>query len=556
MIFLLKEVFMKSTFIAFSLVLSLLSTPSISSDDIAETSPLSIKPQSMSAMEWLNQLEDARSLAKSNKQTEAVESLTKEIGATLSGKYGFRSTPATKEEIAIILKSVTRTRTYYPNKLDIINDLYFSHASETCISNIALNSHFAEHMGIIVAIDAIRSIIVDSSIDQNSGITIKSRHIAQSILKDLFDPEQYSTPLDLRFQPIIKQIAIDIHRPENKLIIEQLFESISEVTFENLLKLSIDGEAIYCYTKNLIEGEDKDLLQAIEFLRRSVKLGYQPAQKRLAIALNNQGNIILKNNPEGAVELFEEAFSYESNSVMNKNLANALYKLAKALRKNNPNDPKVTDLLQRSSDLGYEPAKKALSDRLFASYQEAYGKKPHQTASEDQIQTMFEKLRKIAGLDHEGAKNELASLIIKYCVKIIKSDHTSDENTSAIFDNMIELLRESILLNPNLDIFDPNNSITNAKITLATILYARARQLIRGTSFGTGDDNDIDKAMTMLAEANILAQEGKMLLPNYTKILELLAKAKTMKQIEGRVKFLNVDGLDSFLANTQTAAAP
>jgi len=475
MIFLLKEVFMKSTFIAFLLVLSLLSTPSISSDEI-ETSSSSLlftKPQSMSAMNWLNQLEDERSRAKSNKQTEAVESLTKEIGATLSGKYGFRSTPATKEEMVIILKSVIKTRTYYPNKPDIINDLYFSYDQDACVRNIELNSHFAEHMGIIIAADAIRSIVVDSSIDKGNQTTIKPRAIAQSILKDLFNSEQYSTPLDSKFQRTVKQIAIDIYRPENKLIIEQLFDSISEVTFENLLKLSIDGEAIYYYTKNLIDGEDKDLLQAIELLRRPIKLGYQLAKKRLAIALNNQGIVILKNNPEGAVELFEEAISYDPDNIKIKNLANALYKLANA----NPNDPKVTDLLQRSSDLGYKPAQKALGERLFESYKKTYGKKSHQTASENQIHTMIEKLRKIVALNHEGAKNELASLILKYCIKIKNSEHAPDEDTSVIFDTMIELLRESISLNPNLDIVDPqSNIITNAGKILASVLLFQPRR--------------------------------------------------------------------------------
>ena len=104
------------------------------------------KPQELPAIEWLEQLENARNNAKYNNQIGNFEFLTREISATLGGKYGFRSTPATKEEILRMLQSVMKTRTYYPNKPDIITDLYLSHDRDACLRNIEENPHFAEHM--------------------------------------------------------------------------------------------------------------------------------------------------------------------------------------------------------------------------------------------------------------------------------------------------------------------------------------------------------------------------------------------------------------------------
>ena len=84
--------------------------------------------------------------------------------------------------------------------------------------------------------------------------------------------------------------------------------------------------------------------------------------------------------------------------------------------------------------------------------------------------------------------------------------------------------------NPNLDIVDSNsNSVTNAGKILASVFFVRARQLMPGTPFGASVDKDLNKEIKMLNEANIL-------LPNFDKILELLAEAKTMKQIEDKIK--------------------
>ena len=253
------------------------------------------KPQDMNAMEWLSQLEDARINAHRKNQTGNFEFLTREISATLGGKYGFRSTPATKEEIVKILESVKRTRTYYPDKVDIITDLYFSHDRDACLRTIDRNSYFAEHMGIITAVDAIRNIVVNSP-------ESKPRQIAQYILQNLFDPENYSSSLDDRFQKTVRQVAIETHTPENQATIGRLFDAVSKETFEQHLRTSIDGEAIYHYGSDFMYDGDAiiaDLPYAIEVLERSVRLGYADANLSLARAYNDHAaDLLNKTYPE------------------------------------------------------------------------------------------------------------------------------------------------------------------------------------------------------------------------------------------------------------------
>jgi len=274
------------------------------------------KPQEITAMEWLEQLENARNNAKYNNQMDNFEFLTREISATLGGKYGFRKTHATKEEIIIILKSVMKTRTYYPNKPDIISDLYFSHDQETCVSNINENPHFAEHMGIITVVDAIRSIVVDSSVTKSDGTTAKPRQIAQSILKSLFDPEHYSSSFIKNVNKQVGKVAIATHTSENQLLIGRLFDSISETTFETLLNFSIDGEAVYRYGSDFMydDGENKaNLPYTIELFERSLEQGYTFARHVLARARNDHAVNLLNENVEKhydeAFKMFNEAFS-------------------------------------------------------------------------------------------------------------------------------------------------------------------------------------------------------------------------------------------------------
>lgn len=125
---------------------------SVAMDDTFQTSSLH-KPRNMGALDWLKSLEVKRSQAEKRPQTRDCEDLTREISATLSGKYGIEDRPATNEERLIMLDSVMKTRRLFKDKREIIDDFYFGYDKEECWQKVGRDQLFTVHMGVIAATD-------------------------------------------------------------------------------------------------------------------------------------------------------------------------------------------------------------------------------------------------------------------------------------------------------------------------------------------------------------------------------------------------------------------
>ena len=111
------------------------------------------KPRNIGALDWLKSLEVKRSQAEKRPQTRDCEDLTREISATLAGKYGIEDRSATAEERLIMLDSVMKTRRLFKEKREIIDDFYFGYDKEGCWQKVGKDQIFTVHMGVITATD-------------------------------------------------------------------------------------------------------------------------------------------------------------------------------------------------------------------------------------------------------------------------------------------------------------------------------------------------------------------------------------------------------------------
>ena len=120
------------------------------------------KPSAISCMDWLEQLETKRNellqQPKDQKSWDELIVCTKEISATIGGKYGISSTPATPDEREKIIRSIHRTRQMNPLEQNLTSQ-YLGYdttnepdLSQTSLRKIAdrtqtnpevLQSHFA-----------------------------------------------------------------------------------------------------------------------------------------------------------------------------------------------------------------------------------------------------------------------------------------------------------------------------------------------------------------------------------------------------------------------------
>jgi hypothetical protein len=121
-------------------------------DDFSQE-PSYRKPYNMGALDWLQALEVKRAQAEKSRQTRECEDLTREISATLAGKYGIEYRPATDEERLIVLGSVIKTRNLFKDKREIIDDFYFGYDKEGCWQKVGRDQLFTVHMGVIAATD-------------------------------------------------------------------------------------------------------------------------------------------------------------------------------------------------------------------------------------------------------------------------------------------------------------------------------------------------------------------------------------------------------------------
>ena len=129
-----------------------LSVPALAMEDVFHESSFQ-KPRSMAAMPWLQSLEVKRDQAEKNRHSRILEGLTREISATLAGKYGLSDRQATDEERLMMLGSVIKTRKLFQDTQEILDTFYFGYDPSSCWGKVGKDQTFTTHMGVIAATD-------------------------------------------------------------------------------------------------------------------------------------------------------------------------------------------------------------------------------------------------------------------------------------------------------------------------------------------------------------------------------------------------------------------
>ena len=209
-----------------------------STDEIS--SPFSQKPKGVSALAWLQQLEGERDKVDLNPQLSlsvkslSVETLSKEISATLAGKYGFAQRLATPDERQLMLSSLLKTRDRFAGKPDIIHDFYFHYDQEGCWRRVETDPTFAQHMAVIAAADALRwGVIVDRPLFDRDG-KVNSHQRAQDVFHETLNKQRQQPSVMRDFVDAIETIAIGIHADENNIKIKKLLAAVSQKNWKRL----------------------------------------------------------------------------------------------------------------------------------------------------------------------------------------------------------------------------------------------------------------------------------------------------------------------------------
>jgi|688.fasta_scaffold44757_3 TPR repeat protein len=114
------------------------------------------KPTGMSSTQWIDALEHDRNTADCIGNFAAFKALTKEISATIGGKYGI-STPTTVEEQLDLIYSITRTRHKFCGKRNMLSDFY---GINSTYENMA-------HAAFILAVDTMATKAMDDEDFEN-----------------------------------------------------------------------------------------------------------------------------------------------------------------------------------------------------------------------------------------------------------------------------------------------------------------------------------------------------------------------------------------------------
>lgn len=109
----------------------------------------------MRALDWIAGLEAKRDKAEKSHNLGLFELISKEISATIGGKYGISKRVTTKEERQRIVASILRTRDHFSGMPDIVNQMYFSHDQKGCWKKLHDDKGYSQHIGAVLAADAI-----------------------------------------------------------------------------------------------------------------------------------------------------------------------------------------------------------------------------------------------------------------------------------------------------------------------------------------------------------------------------------------------------------------
>jgi len=114
------------------------------------TASVDDKPDAMSCMDWLQDLETRRDLAAQrvidDPHEQNLADLTQKIVATIAGKYGISSTPATPQEREKILRSIDKNRQLSPTMPNMMAE-YLGYEEDSTLSEDQLR-RIAQEKGI------------------------------------------------------------------------------------------------------------------------------------------------------------------------------------------------------------------------------------------------------------------------------------------------------------------------------------------------------------------------------------------------------------------------
>lgn len=218
----------RRSFVAFAGLCAFLNVSIITAMDVLEggTSEFS-KPQDISAWRWLDSLKIERNKAELKHDFKLHEVISREISATIAGKYGI--TVPIESELLSMFQAIISTRDYYKGKPNILNDFYFSYGQQTCWQKVHSDDFFAHHMAVVAVVDALYwGLITDGPFFDLDGSYNEFKR-AQDILEEFLYNNEYS-----KIAVEAMQIAQDIHDDETKENIKYLIGLLKLPTWQNL----------------------------------------------------------------------------------------------------------------------------------------------------------------------------------------------------------------------------------------------------------------------------------------------------------------------------------
>ena len=189
-----------------------------------------IKPSSLGALEWIQHLEEKRDSAIGRQNY--LEAVTKEISATIAGKYGLSDRQATPEEREIILKSIVKTRQSHVDQLNIINDLYFAYNQPGCWQKTDTDQGFSSHMGVVAATDGLSWGLLSHE------VAVQKAKLFVGSLKHC-DPAEKTIQMPL-VSKAIKDMVIGIHAARQSDKERSLLQKLQPTDWNYLASLSPD----------------------------------------------------------------------------------------------------------------------------------------------------------------------------------------------------------------------------------------------------------------------------------------------------------------------------
>ncbi|RZI46144.1 hypothetical protein [Candidatus Finniella inopinata] len=222
-------------------------------------------------MAWLEQLETKRSQlleqVKDQKSRDELQKYTEEISATIGGKYGISSTPATEQERERIIRSIHKTRQIFLSRLNLTS-LYLRESmrskdvlSENSLREIAKRTQtdpelLQNHLAAIAVVDG-----------ASFSFRVSDPRDSENIRRNILFTHQYADKDDLN------RLLDPIFQPAKKPIVETLIDTLEKIakTEDAPLKTFLESP----FYNSFIAAEAFERLErndlALEALERAIK---------------------------------------------------------------------------------------------------------------------------------------------------------------------------------------------------------------------------------------------------------------------------------------------